>query len=249
MMKLGPRKYDAWWEKVEKLEDLLETTANRVEHAALVLDHNHELQDKLDKLDESLQAANISKFSSYLVDLLQQKVKSVEERFQACNHEMHSQIELYEHSIVEFHGTLSKLIEESEKRSLENFTGNMPSELWSRISLLIDGWLLEKKISYNDANTLREMVRKRDSRLREAYLSCRDTESREVMDNFLKMALPGTRYSFFFAEMRKHVYRKYLVCNLYDSCSSGLHIVHIAAEMAPVAKVSYSVNSAFHKCI
>jgi hypothetical protein len=125
----------------------------------------------------------------------------------------------------------------------------MPSELWSRISLLIDGWLLEKKISYNDANTLREMVRKRDSRLREAYLSCRDTESREVMDNFLKMALPGTRYSFFFAEMRKHVYRKYLVCNLYDSCSSGLHIAHIAAEMAPVAKVSYSVNSAFHKCI
>ncbi|CAM0954378.1 unnamed protein product [Alopecurus aequalis] len=211
MMKLGPRKYDAWWEKVEKLEDLLENTANQVEHAALILDHNHDLQDKLDKLEESLQAANISKFSSYLVDLLQRKVKSVEERFQACNHEMHSQIELYEHSIVEFHGTLSKLIEESEKRSLENFTGNMPSELWSRISLLIDGWLLEKKISYNDANTLREMVRKRDSRLREAYLSCRDTESREVMDNFLKMALPGT--------------------------SSGLHIAHIAAEMAPVAKV------------
>jgi cell division septum initiation protein DivIVA len=207
MMKLGPRKYDAWWEKVEKLEDLLETTANQVEHAALVLDHNHDLQDKLDKLEESLQEANISKFS-YLVDLLQKKVKSVEERFQACNHEMHSQIELYEHSIVEFHGTLSKLIEESEKISLENFTGNMPSELWSRISLLIDGWLLEKKISYNDANTLREMVRKRDSRLREAYLSCRDTESREVMDNFLKMALPGTRYSFSVAKIRKHVYRK-----------------------------------------
>uniref|UniRef100_A0ACD5T855 Uncharacterized protein n=1 Tax=Avena sativa TaxID=4498 RepID=A0ACD5T855_AVESA len=211
MMKLGPRKYDAWWEKVEKLEDLLETTANKVEHAAMILDHNHDLQDKLEKLEESLRAANISKFSCYLVDLLQQKVKSVEERFQACNREMHSQIELYENSIVEFHGTLSKLIEESEKRSLENFTGNMPSELWSRISLLIDGWLLEKKISYNDANTLREMVRKRDSCLREAYLSCRDTESKEVMDNFLKMALPGT--------------------------SSGLHIAHIAAEMAPVAKV------------
>uniref|UniRef100_A0ACD5U0C4 Uncharacterized protein n=1 Tax=Avena sativa TaxID=4498 RepID=A0ACD5U0C4_AVESA len=211
MMKLGPRKYDAWWEKVEKMEDLLETTANKVEHAAMILDRNHDLQDKLDKLEESLRAANISKFSCYLVDLLQQKLKSVEERFQACNREMHSQIELYEHSIVEFHGTLSKLIEESEKRSLENFTGNMPSELWSRISLLIDGWLLEKKISYNDANTLREMVRKRDSRLREAYLSYRDTESKEVMDNFLKMALPGT--------------------------SSGLHIVHIAAEMAPVAKV------------
>lgn len=210
-LKLGPRKYDTWWDKVEKLEDLLENTANQVEHAAMILDHNHDLQDKLDKLQASLRAATISKFSCDLVDLLQQKVKSVEERFQACNHEMHSQIELYEHSIVEFHETLSKLIEESEKRSLENFTGNMPSELWSRISLLIDGWLLEKKISYNDANMLREMAWKRDSRLREAYLSCRGTENGEVMDKFIKMALPGT--------------------------SSGLHIAHIAAEMAPVAKV------------
>ncbi|VAH09724.1 unnamed protein product [Triticum turgidum subsp. durum] len=208
-MKLGPR--DAWWEKVEKLEDLLETTANQVEHAAVILDHNHDLQDRLDKLEASLQAANISKFSCSLVDILQQKVKLVEECFQACNCEMHSQIELYEHSIVEFHDTLSKLIEESEKRSLENFTGNMPSELWSKISLLTDGWLLEKKISYNDASMLREMVHKRDSRLREAYLSYRGTENREVMDNLLKMALPGT--------------------------SSGLHIAHIAAEMAPVAKV------------
>ncbi|VAH21695.1 unnamed protein product [Triticum turgidum subsp. durum] len=209
MMKLGPR--DAWWEKVEKLEDLLETTANQVEHAAVILDRNHDLQDRLEKLEASLQAANISKFSCSLVDLLQQKVKLVEERFQACNREMHSQIELYEHSIVEFHDTLSKLIEESEKRSLENFTGNMPSELWSKISLLTDGWLLEKKISYSDASMLREMVQKRDNRLREAYLSYRGTENREVMDNLLKMALPGT--------------------------SSGLHIAHIAAEMAPVAKV------------
>lgn len=211
MLKHGPRQYDAWWEKVENLQDLLETTANQVEHAAMVLDRSHDLQDKVEKLEESLGEANVSKFSCYFVDHLQQKVKSVEERFQECNREMHSQIELYEHSIVEFHDTLSKLIEESEKRSLEHFVGDMPLEVWSRISLLIDGWLLEKKISYNDANSLREMVWKRDNRLREAYLSCRGMQDREILDNFLKMTLPGT--------------------------SSGLHIVHIAAEMAPVAKV------------
>jgi starch synthase len=55
------------------------------------------------------------------------------------------------------------------------------------------------------------MAWKRDSRLREAYLSSRGKAERELIDSFLKMALPGT--------------------------SSGLHIVHIAAEMAPVAKV------------
>uniref|UniRef100_A0A0E0A200 Starch synthase, chloroplastic/amyloplastic n=1 Tax=Oryza glumipatula TaxID=40148 RepID=A0A0E0A200_9ORYZ len=211
MLKPGPRQYDAWWEKVENLGDLLETATNKVENAAMVLGCNHDLEDKVDKLEASLAEANISKFSCYFVDLLQEKIKSVEERFQVCNHEMHSQIELYENSIAEFHDILSKLVEETEKRSLEHSASSMPSELWSRISLLIDGWLLEKRISYNDANTLREMVRKRDSCLREAYLSCRGMKDREIVDSFLKITLPGT--------------------------SSGLHIVHIAAEMAPVAKV------------
>jgi len=30
-------------------------------------------------------------------------------------------------------------------------------------------------------------------------------------------------------------------------CSSGLHIVHIAAEMAPVAKVIFVIDSVFHQ--
>ncbi|KAF8727373.1 hypothetical protein HU200_018975 [Digitaria exilis] len=211
MLKLGPMQHDAWWEKVETLEELLESTANQVEHAALILDGYNDFQDKVDKLEASLGVASISEFCLYLIDLLKERVKSIEERFQACNLEMHSQIELYEHSIVEFHDTLSKLIKESEKKSMEHYAEGMPSEFWSRISLMIDGWSLEKKISINDANILREMAWKRDNRLREAYLSSRGMAERELIDSFLKMALPGT--------------------------SSGLHIVHIAAEMAPVAKV------------
>jgi hypothetical protein len=196
MLKLGPMQHDAWWEKVENLEELLESTANQVEHAALILDGYHDVQDKVDKLEASLGATSISEFCLYLVDLLKKRVKSIEERFQACNHEMHSQIELYEHSIVEFHDTLSKLIKESEKKSMEHYAEGMPSEFWSRISLLIDGWSLEKKISNNDANILREMAWKRDSCLREAYLSSRGKAERELIDSFLKMALPGTRYHF-----------------------------------------------------
>ncbi|KAL6610545.1 hypothetical protein ACP70R_040514 [Stipagrostis hirtigluma subsp. patula] len=211
MLKLGLLQHDAWWEKVENLEELLESTANQVEQAATVLDLNHDFQDKVEKLEASLGAANISEFCFYFVDLLKQRIKSVAERFEACNYEMHSQIEMYEHSIVKFHDTLNKIIKASEKRSLEHYAEGMPSEFWSRISLLIDGWSLEKKISYMDANMLREMAWKRDNRLREAYLSCRGMEERELIESFQKMALPGT--------------------------SSGLHIVHIAAEMAPVAKV------------
>lgn len=196
MLKLGLLQQDAWWEKVENLEDLLDSTANQVEHAALTLDGYRDFQDKVEELKASLGATNVSEFCLYLVDILQQRVKSVEERFQACNHEMHSQIELYEHSIVEFQDTLSKLINESEKKSMEHYAEGMPSEFWSRISLLIDGWSLEKKISINDASMLREMAWKRDNHLREAYLSSRGMEERELIDNFLKMALPGTRYHF-----------------------------------------------------
>lgn len=211
MLKLGPLQHDAWWEKVENLEELLDSTANQVEHAALMLEGYHDFQDKVEELEASLGATNVSELCLHLVVLLQERVKSVEERFEACNHEMHSQIELYEHSIVEFHDTLSKLIKESEKKSMEHYAEGMPSEFWSRISLLIDGWSLEKKISINDANTLREMAWKRDNRIREAYLSSRGMKDKELIDSFLEIALPGT--------------------------SSGLHIVHIAAEMAPVAKV------------
>jgi len=207
MLKLGPQQQDAWWEKVENLEDLLDSTANQVEHAALTLDGYRDFQDKVEKLKASLGATNVSKFCLYLVDILQQRVKSVEERFQACNHEMHSQIELYEHSIVEFQDTLSKLINESEKKSMEHYAEGMPSEFWSRISLLIDGWSLEKKISINDASMLREMAWKRDNCLREAYLSSRGMEERELIDNFLKMALPGTRYHFLLCQQL--CFRKY----------------------------------------
>jgi archaellum component FlaC len=194
MLKLSHMQHDAWWEKVENLEELLESTANQVEHAALVLDGYHDFQDKIDKLEASLGATKISEFCLYFVDHLKKRVKSVEERFQACSREMNSQIELYEHSIVEFNDTLSKLIKESEKKSMEHYAEGMPSEFWSRISLLIDGWSLEKKISSNDAKILREMAWKRDNRLREAYLSSRGMAERELIDSFLKMALPGTRY-------------------------------------------------------
>jgi starch synthase len=194
MLKLGPLQHDAWWDKVENLEELLESTAKQVEHASMVLDRYQDFQDKVDKIEASLRTENVSNFCFYLVDLLQQRIKSVEERFKVCNNEMHSQIELYEHSIVEFHDTLSKIIKASEKQSLEHYADGLPSEFWSRISLLIDGWSLEKKVSYNDAIILREMAWKRDNRLREAYLSSRGMEEIELMDSFLKVALPGTRY-------------------------------------------------------
>ncbi|CAA6661287.1 unnamed protein product [Spirodela intermedia] len=104
-------------------------------------------------------------------------------------------------SVKEFQETLSSLKEEND----------MPWKFWSHLLLTLDGWFLEKKISIDDAKLLREMARKRDVRIRDAYIACKDKSDNEAVT---------------------------ILLNLTKSLkSSGLHIVHIAAEMAPVAKV------------
>ncbi|KAH0467281.1 hypothetical protein IEQ34_004519 [Dendrobium chrysotoxum] len=60
-------------------------------------------------------------------------------------------------------------------------------------------------------NCLREMVWKKDRQICEAYLACNGKHEHEAIVTFLKLTQPQT--------------------------SQGLHIVHIAAEIAPVAKV------------
>ncbi|MED6192878.1 putative starch synthase 4, chloroplastic/amyloplastic [Stylosanthes scabra] len=87
----------------------------------------------------------------------------------------------------------------------------MPWEFWSRLLLMIDGWSLEKKISMDDANLLREKVWKRDRRIKEAYMACKEQSETEAISAFLRLTSSAT--------------------------SQGLHVIHIAAEMAPVAKV------------
>jgi starch synthase len=54
MLKLGPLQHDAWWEKVENLEESLKSTAKQVEHAAMILDCYQDFQDKTEKIEASL---------------------------------------------------------------------------------------------------------------------------------------------------------------------------------------------------
>ncbi|XP_078152009.1 starch synthase 4 isoform X2 [Carex rostrata] len=140
---------------------------------------------------------------------LQKKVKTLEEQLRVSDKEINALMKLYEESVEEFQKTLDKLKEESEKsvRDLKEVSW----EFWSFLSLMVDGWLLEKKISVADAEKLRNLVMKRDLYLRETYLSCKGLNESEIIANFLKLTLPRN--------------------------SSGLHVVHIAAEMAPIAKV------------
>ncbi|XAR59312.1 Starch synthase [Bertholletia excelsa] len=203
------------WEKVDHLQVLLSNATKQADQAISVLQQNHDLRKKVDRLEESLEEANVYKSSSEKLqqynELMQQKIKLLEERLQKSDEEITSYVQLYRESVREFQDTLDSLKEESKRRALDEPVDDMPWEFWSRVLLMIDGWTLEKKISTNDAKLLREMVWKRDGRICDAYMASKDKNDGEAIATFLRLISLPT--------------------------SAGLHIVHIGAEMAPVAKV------------
>ncbi|KAF8031082.1 hypothetical protein BT93_D0310 [Corymbia citriodora subsp. variegata] len=207
--------YKDLWEKVENLQLLLDKATKQADQAIVGLQQNQELRKKVDKLEETLEEANVYKVSSEKLqqynELMQQKIKLLEERLQRSDEEIHSYVQLYQESVKEFQDTLNSLKEESRKRMLDEPVDDMPREFWSQLLLKFDGWLLEKKLSADDAKLLREMVWKRDRGICDAYMTCKDKSEREALATFLRLISAPS--------------------------SPGLHVVHIAAEMAPVAKV------------
>ncbi|XP_017612539.1 probable starch synthase 4, chloroplastic/amyloplastic [Gossypium arboreum] len=203
------------WAKVENLQLLLDKATKQADQAILVLQQNQDLRKKVDKLEESLEAATVFKASSEKTqqynELMQQKIKLLEERLQKSDQEIYSYVQLYQESIKEFRDTLNSLKEESKKRALDEPVDDMPWEFWSCLLLTIDGWVLENKILNSEAVPLREMVWKRDRRICDAYVMCKEKTEDEVISTFLQL--------------------------ISSQASPGLHVIHIAAEMAPVAKV------------
>jgi starch synthase len=190
--------YKDLWEKVENLQVLLDKATTQADQAIIVLQQNQELRKKVDKLEESLEEANVYKLSSEKLqqyyELMQQKIKLLEDRLQRSDEEINSYVELYQESVKEFQETLNNLKEESKKRALDEPVDDMPREFWSRLLLIIDGWLLEKKISADDAKFLREMVWKRDGRIRDAFMACKEKNEREAITTFLRLTSSPTWY-------------------------------------------------------
>lgn len=187
--------YKDLWDKVENLQVLLDKATKQADQAIIVLQQNQELRKKVDKLEESLEEANVYKLSSEKLqqyyELMQQKIKLLEDRLQSSDEEINSYVQLYQESVKEFQETLTNL---KEKRALDEPVDDMPREFWSHLLLIIDGWLLEKKISTDDAKFLREMAWKRDGRIRDAYMACKEKNEREAITTFLKLASSPTWY-------------------------------------------------------
>ncbi|KAK7368686.1 hypothetical protein VNO80_10714 [Phaseolus coccineus] len=203
------------WGKVENLQSLLDKATKQADQAFIVLQQNQDLRKKVDKLETSLEEANIYKLSSEKLqnynELMKQKIKLLEDRLQKSDQELNSYIQLYQNSVKEFQDTLDTLKEESKRRTVEEPVEDMSWEFWSKLLLLIDGWAIEKKISVDDASRLKEQVRRRDRRISETFLAYEEESEHEAVSAFLGLLSSAT--------------------------SPGLHVIHIAAEMAPVAKV------------
>ncbi|KAL5054680.1 hypothetical protein RYX36_035362 [Vicia faba] len=201
--------------KVENLQMLLDQATKQAEQAVIVLQQNQDLQREVDKLETSLEEAKIYKLSSDKLqkynELMQQKIKMLENSLQKSDEDINSYVQLYQQSVNEFQDTLNILKKESKIKTQDELVEDMPWEFWSQLLLLIDGWTLEKKISVDDAKLLREKAWKKDKTISDIYMACRGQNEDEAISAFLGLTSSAT--------------------------SPGLHVIHIAAEMAPVAKV------------
>lgn len=185
-------------DKVENLQLSLDKATKQADQAVVVLQQNQDLQRKVDKLEASLEEADIFKLSSDKLqkynELLQQKIKQLEDRLQKSDEDINSYVQLYQQSVKEFQDTLDTLKKESKRRELDEPVEDMPWEFWSRLLLLIDGWTIEKKISVDDAKFLREKVWKRDRRISEIYMACKEQSEDEAISEFLGLTSSETRY-------------------------------------------------------
>lgn len=186
--------------RVEDLQVLLDKATKQADQAILILQQNQELQRKVEKLEKSLEEANVFTLSSEKLqqhnELMQQKIDLLEDRLQRSDEELQSYIKLYQESVTDFQDTLNAIKEASKKTAaIDEPVNDMPLEFWSRLLLMIDGWLLEEKISGDDAKLLKEMTWKRDARIYDAYMACKEKNELEAVAIFLNLTSSPKRYS------------------------------------------------------
>lgn len=201
--------------KVEHLQAELEKSTERMLLPDDITSKSQALQEKVDRLEEALAQAQVD--NSLLEQtqeenlLLNEQIKLLEQRLLESDNDIKAQLQIYQEEVQAFQRSLEQLKHENNKKFLDGPVQDLPWDFWSNLLLSLDGWMLEKKMAFDDAKILRDMAWRRESRIRDAYVQCKDKNENDIIANLLKLIKASTR--------------------------PGLHMVHIAAEMAPVAKV------------
>lgn len=201
--------------KVEHLQAELEKSTERMLLPDDITSKNQALKEKIDRLEEALAQAQVDKSLLEQTQeenlLLNEQIKLLEQRLLESDNDIKAQLQIYQEEVQAFQRSLEQLKHENNRRFLDGPVQDLPWDFWSNLLLSLDGWMLEKKMAFDDAKILRDMAWRRESRIRDAYAQCKDKNEKDIIANLLKLIKASTR--------------------------PGLHVVHIAAEMAPVAKV------------
>ncbi|MCO5583438.1 hypothetical protein L7F22_037349 [Adiantum nelumboides] len=172
-------------------------------------------QDKVRELEAlvlRLENENESLKETYIEnERLKNQIMLLEQRLAESDAEIRAQMEIYQTELEAFQASLEKLKVEKSAYLGESKADDMPWEFWSHVLLSIDGWILEKKLSLADGVALREIAWQRESRIRDVFVALKSQPEKDIIAGLLELLKTNKR--------------------------PGRHIVHIAAEMAPVAKV------------
>ncbi|XP_057844766.1 probable starch synthase 4, chloroplastic/amyloplastic isoform X2 [Cryptomeria japonica] len=201
-----------------RVEDLQAELKNSVKSRLLqddVVATRKALEEKICRLEEALHQSELDKdLLEHTLEensLLREQVKILEQRLNESDNDIRSQLKIYQQEVETFQRSLELLKKKSKRQSLDEPVQELPWEFWSNLLLSLDGWMLEKKITIEDAKILREMAWRRSSQLKDVYVQCQNKNENDVIASLMKLTRTSTR--------------------------PGLHVVHIAAEMAPIAKV------------
>lgn len=201
--------------EVEMLKKLVEQGRPIQEAAQEMEKQNRYLKERVQSLEEQLRDVETERWTSISSDVenkqLQEQVGLLKQQLVLSDEELQNSVEFYRSEMEAFQGKLELLSSEISVMGVPVPVGDVPWEFWSGLLLDIDDLMLSKRLTKIEGTELRRMAWQRDSRIRDAYVPVQNEQEPDIVQT-LRALLRG-------------------------KARPGLHVVHIAAEMAPVAKV------------
>lgn len=178
-------------------------------------DDDESLQRQVDSLKTMLGRAVAEKNALLKVRneniQLRKQVEMLEERIRESDAEIQAQLQIYTAEVEAFQASLDDLKSGNETSVVQVAVDEMPWDFWSGLLLQIDALMLSDMLTQEDAKELQLMAWRRERRLRDVYLNHQDEPDEDLAGKFMALIQPKKR--------------------------PGIYVIHIAAEMAPVAKV------------
>jgi chromosome segregation ATPase len=172
----------------EKGKNSLVTNSRGGVESQTVRDRFEQLQSQLLKLEaenETLKHAQLEN------EVLRSQIGILEQCLADSDADIRSQLQVYQAEVESFQNTIEQL---KAVNSVSPVVDDMPWEFWSSVLLSLDGWLLEKKLLFEDATALRELAWKRDSSIKDAFLTRKEATDDVILSGLEELLRKKKRY-------------------------------------------------------